>query len=280
MSIPLGKPDPREAQIQNYISFIADLCHTDKDIISLIYEYLLQEFRNPFYTIEFLIIRSIDIRLANMALKTDDSVLNIGCGRPIAEVVFDSWGIKKIVGIDIDPENIQRGRKWLDDLGITTVELYQGDALSLDFPGESFDVVCSFSAIEHVKGWTSYEKWIENMSKLTRREAVLTTSNKKNLPLYLLGQLVRMEGYEHFFTRRQIEGLLSRHDLKVTYFDTNTLWFSDYIPVGHLGKRVIIKNYEYALKFDLLLEKLRKNILKSYGGRMGFIAHKIEESSQ
>ena len=276
----MGKPDPGEAQIQNYITWIADLCHTDKDIISLIYEYLLQEFSNPFYAIEFLIIRSLDIRLANLAIKDGDLVLNIGCGRPIAEVVFDSWGIKKIVGIDIDPENIQRGRKWLDDLGITTVELCQGDALSLDFPRESFDVVCSFSAIEHVKGWTSYEKWIENMSKLTRREVVLTTSNKRNLPLFLLGQLVRKGGYEHFFTRQQIEGLLSKHDLKTTYFDTNTLWCSDYIPVGQLGKRVILKNYQYALKFDLLLEKLRKSLLKSYGGRMGFIAHKIEESGQ
>jgi len=109
------------------------------------------------------------------------------------------------------------------------------------------------------------------MSNVTKRSVVLTTSNRKNFILYSLGQIVRMEGYEHFFARQEIESLLFRHDLKVTHFDTNALWCSDYLPF--LPAK--FKRNRYALRFDLFLEKFRKNVLKSWGGRMGFVAEKV-----
>ena len=248
-------------QIEGYIDMIAELYQVDRDVIVLVYEYLLEELKNQYFTIEALIVRSLDISLAKIAIQRGDRVLNIGCGYPIAEIIFNSWGIKNIVGVDVDDKIIKKGRKWLDESGVDA-ELYQSDALSLDFPAGSFDVVLSFSAIEHVKGWENYEKWIENMSTVTKRSVVLTTSNRKNFILYSLGQLVRMEGYEHFFTRQEIESLLFRHDLKVTYFDTNTLWCTDYLPLIPAK----FKRNRYALRFDIFMEKLRKNVLKSHGG--------------
>ncbi len=252
-----------------YIDRISELFYCEKDIIQTIYEYLVKELKNPYLVIEYLFIRSLDIRLAKIAIEKGDRVLNIGCGYPVAEIILNSWGVKNIVGIDVNNKIIQKGRKWLGDFG-AEAELHHGDALFLDFPKKSFDVVLSFSAIEHVKGWENYERWIENMSNVTKREVVLTTSNRKNFILYLLGKIVCMEGYEHFFTRQEIENLLFRHNLKVTYFDTNTLWCSDYLPLipGRL------KRNKYTLSFDLLVEKLRKNVLKSWGGRMGFVARK------
>jgi ubiquinone/menaquinone biosynthesis C-methylase UbiE len=249
---------------------IAELDQVDRDVIVLIYEHLLKELKNPYLAIESLIIRSIDVRLAKIAIERGDRVLNIGCGYPMAEIIFNSWGIKNIVGVDVDDKIIQKGRKWLDDLGVDA-GLYQGNAISLDFPKESFDAVLSFSAIEHVKGWENYERWIENMSNVTKRSVVLTTSNRKNFILHSLGQIVRMEGYEHFFTRQEIESLLFNHGLKVTHFDTNALWFSGYVPYIP-GK---FKYNKYALRFDLFMEKFRKNVLKSWGGRMGFVAEKV-----
>jgi hypothetical protein len=85
------------------------------------------------------------------------------------------------------------------------------------------------------------------MSNVTKRGVVLTTSNRKNFVLYLLGQLVRMDGYEHFFTRKEIEGPFSMHNLKATHFDTNTRWFSSYIPFIP-GK---FKSNMCTLSFDL-----------------------------
>ena len=254
-----------------YIDRISELFSCKKDIILTIYEYLLKELKNPYLVIEYLFIRSIDIRLAKIAIERGDRVLNIGCGYPVAEIIFNSWGIKNIVGVDVDDKIIQKGREWLDESGVNA-ELHQGDALFLDFPKKCFDVVLSFSAIEHVKGWENYERWIKNMGNTTKRRLVLTTSNRKNFILYLLGQLVRMEGYEHFFTRNEIENLLFKYGLKVTYFDTNTLWCSAYIPLIPTK----FKFNKCTLSFDLLMEKLRKNVLKSWGGRMGFVAEKVE----
>jgi len=263
--------------IEGYIDKLkgpaARLNCVDREVLSVIYSSLLREFRNPYLTIEYLFIKSIDSKLAKMAIKKGDRVLNIGCGYPINEIIFHSWGIaERIVGIDVNSETIRKGQKWLNNLGINDVELYQRDALSLDFPRESFDVVVSFSAMEHVRGWQGYERWIENMSNIAKREIVLTTSNRRNIPLFLLGQLVRMEGYEHFFTPNEIENLLSRHGLEVTYFDTNTLWTMGYIP--YLPGR--LQYNPVTVAFDLLVEKLREKVLRRYGGRMGFIARKAK----
>ena len=263
----------KDNYLNKLIGLAAELNSVDRQVLEFIYNCLLKELNNPYLTIEYLIIKSIDANLSKMAIQQGDTILNVGCGYPINEIISHSWGIaERIVGIDINDKTIQKGKEWLDDLGVTTVELYQGSALSLHFPRESFDIAVSYSAMEHVRGYKNYEKWIENMSNIVKREIVLTTSNKKNIPLFLFRKLGRIEGYEHFFTRQQIEELLYKHNLKTIYFDTNTLWYSGYVPVV---RRVLYNNYQYLLMFDLLLEKLRKNILKSYGGRMGFIAKKI-----
>jgi len=229
---------------------------------------------NPFYTIEYLLLKSIDARLARKVLSKDDSVLNVGCGFPINEIIFHSWGIKRVVGIDIDESVIRKGKEWLSGLN-TNIELSQGNALSLGFHRESFDVVVSFSAIEHVRGWENYGQWIENMGNVAKREVVLTTSNRKNVPLFLLkkiffeGMIRKGITYEHFFTPKQIEHLLSSHGLEVNHFDTNWLTFSPYAPFPPK-----FKSNRYTIKFDVFMEGVRKRYLRQYGQRMGFIGHK------
>jgi len=260
-----------ESYINKLLTMAANASSVDKETMVCIYEQLLKELKNPYLVAEYLIIKSIDTRLAKKAIQKGDKVLNIGCGYPINEMIIQSWGIAdRIVGIDLSEGKITSGTKWLNDLGIKNVELYRQDALSLSFPQKSSDVVLSFSAIEHVKGWANYEKWAENMSSIAKREIVLTTSNKNNALLSFLGRIVKMDSYEHFFAPGEIEYLLTRYGYKVTYFETSTLWTSAYIP--YLPGR--LKFNPITVGFDLTIEKLFGKILKSCGGRMGFIAKK------
>ena len=254
--------------MQSLVEFAAGANQVEKDVFLPIYEHLSQETRSSIYALRYLIIKSIDSSLSRKVIREGDSVLNIGCGFPMNEIMFKSWGAGRIVGIDVDKSVIEKGKVWLKDLNVDDIELHVGDALNIEYPDNSFDVVVSFSAIEHVKGWENYEKWVAEMSRVAKRDVVLTTSNRKNWLLYFLS---RFGGFEHFFTRKEIERLFSRHNVSVVLFDANTLWYSGYIPYIP-GK---FKSNRWTLQLDLFVEKLtRLNALRGCGGRMGLIGEK------
>lgn len=256
--------------MQSLIEFAAKANWIDNDTFLLIYEHLAEETKNPIYALRYLIIKSIDSSLSRKVIEEGDSVLNIGCGFPINEVMFRSWGAERVVGIDVDEFIIEKGRGWLRNLNIDDIELHVGDALNIEYPDNSFDVVVSFSAIEHVQGWENYERWIAEMSRVAKRNVVLTTSNRKNWVLYFLSRF--RGGFEHFFTPKQIEELFSKYNLKDISSDANTLWYSNYLPF--IPSR--LKVNEYTLRFDLFVEKMRRfSILRERGGRMGFTAKKL-----
>jgi ubiquinone/menaquinone biosynthesis C-methylase UbiE len=255
--------------MQSLIEFAAKANRVEKDVFLPLYEHLLKETGSSIYALRYLIIKSIDSSLSRKVIREGDSVLNMGCGFPINEVMFKSWGAGKIASIDIDKSVIEKGKVWLRNLNIDDIELDVGDALNIGYPDNSFDVVVSFSAIEHVKGWENYEKWIAEMSRVAKRNVVLTTSNRKNRMLYFLSRF--HGGFEHFFTREEMERLFGQHNMSVVLFDANTLWYSNYLPFIPAK----FKQNKYTLRLDLLVEKLtRLNAFKGCGGRMGFIAEK------
>lgn len=254
--------------MQSLVEFAAGANQVEEDVFLPIYEHLWKETRSSIYALRYLIIKSIDSSLSRKVIIEGDSVLNIGCGFPMNEVMFRSWGAGRIVGIDVDKSVIEKGKAWLKDLNVDDIELHVGDALNIGYPDNSFDVVVSFSAIEHVEGWGNYEKWIGEISRVAKRNIVLTTSNRKNRMLYFLS---RFGGFEHFFTREEIERLFSQHNARVVMFDTNTLWYTGYLP--YIPDR--LKSNKCTLRFDLSVEKLvRFDAFKGRGGRMGFIAEK------
>jgi ubiquinone/menaquinone biosynthesis C-methylase UbiE len=255
--------------MQDLIEFAARANQVEKDVFLPIYEHFLKETRSSIYALRYLIIKGIDSSLSRKVIKEGDSVLNVGCGFPINEVMFRSWAAGRIVGIDVDKSIIEKGKVWLNNLNINDVELHVGDALNLEYPDKSFDVVVSFSAIEHVRGWENWGKWIAEMSRVAKRNVVLITSNRKNRILCFLSRF--HSGFEHFFTREEIERLFGQHDMNVVLFDANTLWYSSYLPLIPAK----LKLNKCTLRFDLLVEKLtRISALKGHGGRMGFIAEK------
>lgn len=250
--------------------FADNIKYTNKETFSIIYELLLKEVKTPYHALEYLFIKDIDAKLAKMAIDKNDSVLNVGCGLPLNEIMFKSWGVKKVVGIDVDKDVIEKGKSWLKNLNIDGIELRVGDALNIEYPDNAFDVVVSFSAIEHVQGWQNYEKWIENMSRVAKRDIVLTTSNRKNQIIYNLSKLFPHSYYEYFFTPRQIEGLFLKNNLKIVHFETNTLICNEYIPF--LPNK--FKYNTHILRLNVFLESVRGNFFKNYGGRMGFVGEK------
>ena len=76
-------------------------------------------------------------------------VLDVACGAAhVPEQVAPE--VHQVVGIDLTPELLALGAARLRAAGIRNVLLQQGAATALPFVDESFDVVCSRSALHHI----------------------------------------------------------------------------------------------------------------------------------
>ena len=77
-------------------------------------------------------------------------VLDIGCGAGmdslIAALMVGPEG--SVTGIDMTPEMIEKARKGVAELGLNNVAFIEGEAETLPFDNESFDIVLSNSVID------------------------------------------------------------------------------------------------------------------------------------
>ena len=93
------------------------------------------------------------------APKPGEKVLDIGIGTGIFAVELMKYNTD-ISGIDVSEKMLDIARS----KGLTKVAV--GDAVSLDFPDESFDLVISITALEFIK---EYEKAISEMVRVCRK---------------------------------------------------------------------------------------------------------------
>ena len=76
------------------------------------------------------------------------SVLDVGAGTGRGLIFLKSMFPElRVVGVEPSPELRQIGH----DKGLSQVELIDGDALDLAFENGSFDLVCEFAVLHHVK---------------------------------------------------------------------------------------------------------------------------------
>lgn len=93
------------------------------------------------------------------APKAGEKVLDVGVGTGIFALELLRHGVD-LVGIDISEKMLDAARS----KGVGNVRL--GDAVSLDFPAESFDLVISITALEFIG---DYEKAISEMMRVCRK---------------------------------------------------------------------------------------------------------------
>jgi SAM-dependent methyltransferase len=80
--------------------------------------------------------------------KGDERVLDVGTGTgPLAFALAPR--VREVVGIDLVPELLDRGREYAGDR-YPTVELRQGDVAHLDVETGTFDLVCERAVLHHV----------------------------------------------------------------------------------------------------------------------------------
>lgn len=113
-----------------------------------------------------------DYALLSKANVLGKKVLNIGCSEPVDEIYWVNL-VKEWHALDINEAAIPVAQKLASE--VLPSQLYSklrfivGDATNLDLEDEYYDVVVSFSAIDHIPGKENRMKAISEMCRVLKR---------------------------------------------------------------------------------------------------------------
>ncbi len=99
-------------------------------------------------------------------------VLDAGCGVGYGTALLAERAAR-VVGVDLDPDAIDYARRRYP---ARNVEFRVGDLLALDLADASFDVVCSFEAIEHLD---DQERYLDEMGRVLRPDGLCFVSTPR-----------------------------------------------------------------------------------------------------
>jgi ubiquinone/menaquinone biosynthesis C-methylase UbiE len=85
---------------------------------------------------------------------TGGAALELGCGRGEGlRIILEELGAATVVGIDMDPAQVERARRRVGPRYAERVRVQAGDAARLEFDDASFDAVFDFGILHHVPEW-------------------------------------------------------------------------------------------------------------------------------
>jgi SAM-dependent methyltransferase len=107
-----------------------------------------------------------------LPLCAGKEVLDAGCGVGYGTELL-AGSARRVVGVDRDAEAIAYARR---RYGAPNIEFLEADVLELGFPDASFDVVCSFETIEHLR---DHERYLREMRRVLRPGGVYVVSTPR-----------------------------------------------------------------------------------------------------
>jgi len=180
------------------------------------------------------------------------NVLDIGCGRGFLlqklRVVAPQ---AKLSGLDISPKLCEIARA-----NVLTADIAQGDAESLPYADDSFDIVFMTEALEHM---LDYDKALSEVRRVLRPNGVfIVTVPNRDWVSYDFYDQKRNHALQpiddHYFTVPEIRGYLEHNSFNIVkYRGSDCLYYYEpyhkyeqalafFVPALHLKmKRIILK---------------------------------------
>jgi ubiquinone/menaquinone biosynthesis C-methylase UbiE len=186
-----------------------------------------------------------------------DKVLDVGVGTGIFAVELMKYEAD-ITGIDVSEKMLDVARS----KGVTNVVV--GDAVSLDYPDESFDLVLSITALEFIK---EYERAVSEMVRVCKKggRVVVGTLGSRSL----------------WAVKRK---WAARKDAGSVFRNTRFYSFGELKRVAEtFGYKTVVKGAVFALPFDnafctftgRLMEKICQSLVPSWGA---FLIFRIDKT--
>ena len=185
----------------------------------------------------------VDVRLLDCVDLRGKAILNVGCGNHLLGDIHFALRGATVTGIDYNRRSIEKAKEKLEDakekrlIEDDGIRIEVGDGRELRFEDDSFDIVTSFSAIEHMDSATDRSKAVEEMARVTKPGGlvVLTGPNILNLPTTILSwKLFRKQGvFEHRYTPGELRRMLTSAGLIIEQFDAETVYTIDRTFIEH-----------------------------------------------
>jgi SAM-dependent methyltransferase len=157
------------------------------------------------------------------ANRTDLTILNVGAATGYSSELLQQFGTVTSVEFDKDCYEFTRD--------VVKIPIQQGSILELDFPDNTFDLVCAFDVIEHVE---DDRLAVSEMRRVAKSGGVMFVSVPAFMFLWSEHDVVN----HHFrrYTRKILRGLFSEYDAPIfhSYFN---FWL--FFPIA--GVRIIMR---------------------------------------
>lgn len=226
----------------------------------------------------YLQVSSVDIRLVNRVSLRGKKLLNVGCGRNLISDIYFAMKGADVVSVDRDKRAIDIAKGKLAKQNIK-VEVKLADARALPFLKNTFDIVTSFSAIEHMKKDEDRLKAVEEMVRVVKPRGcvVITGPNFLNPPAtFFSGRMFKRRGeFEHRYTPWELKHMLKRCGLKIEDFDAESVYVIDKRLIETRFPSLVNVPLSFFKPVSFFMRGFNKMpLLKIFGMRMGFRARK------
>jgi len=152
-------------------------------------------------------------------LSKSDVVLDIGCGNG-QNVMKSAKYVKKIIGLDLDLKELEKGKREAKRKKIKNLEFYQSSAEEkLKFKNESFDKVLFFDVLEHLE---NQDLSLSEIWRVLKKGGFLFVSVPNKNTSWK--KLQRSFGLNYFsdpdhkreYSKNEIKKLLGKRQFKIT----------------------------------------------------------------
>lgn len=160
----------------------------------------------------------VNILVTNIPDVSAMSLLEIGCSSGYYSEVLRIKGIQaKYTGCDYSPAFIHQASQYYP-----AIQFNVENAVSLSYPGDSFDIVVSGGCILHI---SDFGKAISEAARVARKYVVFhrTPVLHRNGPIYYRKKAYGVETLEIHFNEQKLVKLFARHGLAVVDVNTHAL---------------------------------------------------------
>jgi ubiquinone/menaquinone biosynthesis C-methylase UbiE len=176
-------------------------------------------------------------------LQKKSKILEAGCGTGNYVVSLTKMG-HNVIGIDIDPERVNKAKDYMKKYRIDTDKIRIGDLTRLPFKDNSFDAVFCHGVIEHIE---VSEKAVSEISRVLKKGGYAMISVPNRYTSFTISKIIL----------QTIDKLLNTRLWNVGYEKSFSIWnfkkiLSKYLNIVEFQKREVVPGETFPMYGKIL----------------------------